>query len=77
MQGGGFIASVPDGLRWDAGAVQLQLLCGVAVLGYYDVPDADQANMDGVLTQHLANPRPRRLSLLLCWQASHADSIGT
>ncbi len=37
-QGGGFIAAITDGLRWDAGAVQLRLLSGRFVMAAYDVP---------------------------------------
>ena len=38
MQGGGFIAAVTDGLRWDAGAMQLRLLSGRFIMAAYDVP---------------------------------------
>ncbi len=38
VQSGGFVAAVTDGLRWDAGAVQLRLLSGRFIMAAYNVP---------------------------------------
>ena len=38
VQSGGFVAAVTDGLRWDAGAMQLRLLSGRFIMAAYDVP---------------------------------------
>ncbi len=40
VQSGGFIAAVTDGLRYDAGAVQLRLLSGRFITAAYNVPAA-------------------------------------
>ena len=58
-QGGGFIAAVTDGLRWDAGAVQLRLLSGRFIMAAYDVPAPAVASLMSRCKQAHGAPKGR------------------
>ena len=50
------MALLPDGLRRDAGDVQLQLLCGAAIVGCCDLPRVDSAHEEpGVYTHTVSD----------------------